>query len=94
MVHAERPAGQWQSLQIWFQPPRLDAAGKKTANAKFLRTLLNGVLIQENVERVAFTQAAPQLPESATGPILLQGDHGAIAFRNIYVRPLRPLPQK
>jgi hypothetical protein len=94
MVHAERPAGQWQSLQIWFQPPRFDASGKKTANAKFLRVLLNGVLIQENVERVAFTQAAPPLPESATGPILLQGDHGAIAFRNIYVRPLRPLPQK
>lgn len=93
-VRAERPAGQWQSFHIWFQPPRFDASGKKVANAKFLRVLLNGVLIQENVERVAFTQAAPPLPESATGPILLQGDHGAIAFRNIYIRPLRPLPSK
>jgi hypothetical protein len=93
-ARAERPTGQWQSFHIWFQPPRFDASGKKTANAKFLRVLLNGVLIQENVERVAFTQAAPPLPESATGPLLLQGDHGAIAFRNIYVRPLRPLSQK
>ncbi len=93
-VRAERPAGQWQSYHIWFQPPRFDASGKKTANAKFLRVLLNGILIQENVERVAFTQAAPPLPESATGPIMLQGDHGAIAFRDIYVRPLRPLSQK
>ena len=92
-VRVERPAGQWQSFQIWFQPPRFDASGKKIANAKFLRVLFNGALIQENVERVSFTQAAPPSAESATGPIMSQGDHGPIAFRNIYVRPLRPLFQ-
>ena len=32
-----------------------------------------------------------KIPEAATNPIMLQGDHGAVAFRNIYVRPLRPL---
>lgn len=93
-VRAERPTGQWQSYHIWFQPPRFDASGKKVANAKFLRVLLNGILVQENVERVDHTQASPTWPESATGPVLLQGDHGPIAFRNIYVRPLRPLPPK
>jgi hypothetical protein len=24
-------------------------------------------------------------------PLMIQGDHGPVAFRNIYIRPLRPL---
>jgi|WetSurMetagenome_2_1015567.scaffolds.fasta_scaffold09525_4 hypothetical protein len=91
LVRAERPIGLWQTLQVWFQAPRFDAAGKKTANAKFLRVLLNGVLIQENVEREGPTQAAMKIPEAARNPLMLQGDHTQIAYRNIYVRPLRPL---
>jgi hypothetical protein len=91
-VRAERPAGQWQSFHIWFQAPRFDAAGKKIANAKFLRVLHNGVLIQENVERAEKTQVGMDYPEAPENPLMLQGDHGPVAFRNIYVRPLRPLP--
>jgi Domain of Unknown Function (DUF1080) len=88
-VRAERPIGQWQSYRIWFQAPRFDAAGKKTANAKFLRVLHNGVLIHENVEREGPTQAAMKIPEAAANPLMLQGDHTQIAYRNIYIRPLR-----
>jgi hypothetical protein len=91
LVRAERPIGLWQTLQVWFQAPRFDAAGKKTSNAKFLRVLLNGVLIQENIEREGPTQAAMKIPEAAKNPLMLQGDHTQIAYRNIYVRPLRPL---
>jgi hypothetical protein len=91
LVRAERPIGLWQTLQVWFQAPRFDAAGKKTAKAKFLRVLLNGVLIQENVERDGPTQASMKIPEAARNPLMLQGDHTEIAYRNIYVRPLRPL---
>jgi len=90
-VRADRPIGQWQSYHIWFQAPRFDAAGKKTANAKFLRVLHNGVLIHENVEREGPTQAAMKIPEAAANPLMLQGDHDQIAYRNIYIRPLRPL---
>jgi hypothetical protein len=90
-VRAERPIGQWQSYHIWFQAPRFDAAGKKIANAKFLRVLHNGVLIQENVEREGPTQAAMKIPEAASNPLMLQGDHTQIAYRNIYIRPLRPI---
>jgi hypothetical protein len=32
-----------------------------------------------------------KIPEAHMNPIMLQGDHGAVAFRNIYVRPLEPL---
>jgi hypothetical protein len=93
-VRAERPAGQWQSLHIWFEAPRFDAGGNKIANAKFVRVLLNGVLIHENVEREGPTRAAMDFPEAATNPLMLQGDHGRIAFRNIYIRPLRPLSKQ
>jgi hypothetical protein len=90
-VRADRPPGQWQSYHYWFQAPRFDESGKKIANAKFLRILHNGQLIHENVERLGPTTASMKIPEAATNPIMLQGDHGAVAFRNIYVRPLRPL---
>jgi hypothetical protein len=90
-ARADRPPGQWQSLHYWFQAPRFDASGKKIANATFLRILHNGQLIHENVERRGPTVASMKIPEAPTNPIMLQGDHGAVAFRNIYVRPLRPL---
>ena len=90
-VRAERPPGQWQSYHVWFQAPRFDDAGNKVANAKFLRVLHNGVLIHENVEREGPTQAPLKIPEAAENPLMLQGDHEQIAYRNIYVRPLRPV---
>ena len=90
-VRADRPPGQWQSYHYWFQAPRFDESGKKTANARFIRILHNGQLIHENVERLGPTTASMKIPEAATNPIMLQGDHGAVAFRNIYVRPLRAL---
>jgi hypothetical protein len=90
-VRAERPIGQWQSYHIWFQAPRFDSDGNKISNAKFLRVLHNGVLIHENVEREGPTQAAMKIPEAPENPLMLQGDHQQIAFRNIYIRPLRPL---
>ena len=87
-VRAERPTGQWQSFHIWFQAPRFDAEGEKIANAKFLRVLHNGVLIHENVEREGPTRACMDIPEAPENPLMLQGDHGPIAYRNIYIRPL------
>jgi hypothetical protein len=37
------------------------------------------------------TRAALDFAEGPTHPLMLQGDHGPIAFRNMYVRPLRPI---
>jgi hypothetical protein len=92
LVRAERPAGQWQSFHIHFQAPRFDSEENKISNAKFIRVLHNGILIQENVERKAMTRAGMKIPEAAENPIMLQGNHGPIAYRNIYVRSL-PDPQ-
>lgn len=89
--NASRRPGEWQSYHIWFRAPRFDANGKKTENARFLKVLHNGLSVQENVEVEGPTRAAMNIPEAAMNPIMLQGDHGPVAFRNIYWRPLRPL---
>ena len=90
-VNASLPPGRWQSYQIWFQAPRFDASGKKIANAKFLRVLYNGIVVQENVEIDGPTRAHMEIPEAAENSLMIQGDHGPVAVRNIYWRPLRPL---
>ncbi len=90
-VNASLAPGRWQSYQIWFQAPRFDASGKKTANAKFLRVLYNGIVVQENVEIDGPTRAHMEIPEAAENSLMIQGDHGPVAVRNIYWRPLRPL---
>jgi hypothetical protein len=85
-VNACRAPGEWQTLEVIFQPPRFDADGKKTANARFVKVVLNGTLIHENVELESPTGNAWHDKEKPTGPILLQGDHGPVAFRDVRVR--------
>lgn len=83
--NASRAPGLWQHLKISFQAPRFDAAGRKTENAKMLRVELNGVLIHENVALSGPTRATAFEDEKPTGPLMLQGDHGPVAFRNIKI---------
>jgi hypothetical protein len=89
---AKRP-GQWQSLRIVFRAPRFDEEGEKTANARFEKVVLNGTTIHEDVELPYPTGHAWRRREEPAGPLLLQADHGPVAFRNVRVRPL-PAPPK
>jgi hypothetical protein len=91
-VNASKPAGQWQSFDIVFRAPRFDASGRKTANARFVSVKHNGVLIHENVELTGPTRAATFEDEKALGPIMLQGDHGPVAYRNIRIQAARLSP--
>jgi hypothetical protein len=88
LVNACKKPGEWQQLVIDFRAPRFDAAGKKIANAKFVKVTLNGQVVQENVEIAHGTNVSRNAPEHPTGPIYLQGDHGSVAFRNLKVTPL------
>ncbi len=90
-LNASRPPGEWQSFRIWFQAPGFNPAGRKTANAKILRVLLNDQVVQQYVEAPAPTVSHMMAPEAATNPLMLQGDHGPVAFRNIYIKEL-PVP--
>ncbi|HZT28265.1 MAG TPA: DUF1080 domain-containing protein [Bryobacteraceae bacterium] len=92
--NACRRPGEWQSFQIWFRAPRFDASGKKVESAKFLRVLQNGLSIQKDVEVDGPTRAAMEIPEAPTNPLMLQGDHGPVAYRNIYIRPLREIIER
>jgi hypothetical protein len=88
-VNAQKAPGEWQSYQVWFRAPRFDASGKKTENAKFIKVIHNGQIVQENVEVDGGTRAHMDLKESAENPIMLQGDHGPVTFRDLYIRPLK-----
>jgi hypothetical protein len=81
--NASKAPGLWQHLKISFQAPRFNNSGVKIANARFLKVELNGVLIQENVDLSGPTRGSMSANEQASGPLRLQGDHGAVAFRNI-----------
>ena len=79
----------WQSLHVVFRAPRFDASGRKIANAKFEKVILNGVVIHQNVELKGPTRGAVGGPEKAQGPLRIQGDHGPVAYRNIRIKHLK-----
>ena len=77
--------GTWQTYEIEFVAPKFDASGNKTANAVFKKVILNGVVVQENVEVEKPTGGGVTMKEAPTGPLMLQGNHGPVAFRNIEI---------
>ena len=91
-VNVARAPGLWQHLNVVFRAPRFNAAGEKIENARFLRVALNGVVVQNNVEVTGPTRAAAELDsEVATAPLMIQGDHGPVAFRKMRYRKFLPL---
>jgi hypothetical protein len=81
--------GEWNTYQIHWQSPKFDAAGKKVANAKFLKVILNGATIHENLEMKGPTPGGVDGKEKAKGPLMFQGNHGPVAYRNISIAPLK-----
>ena len=71
-----RPAGQWQTAQT-------------TIRGNKISVILNGVKIHDEVEVTKATGGELDQKLDEPGPIMLQGDHGAIAFRNIRIKPLK-----
>lgn len=88
LVNAARPFGEWQTLDVIFRAPRFDAEGKKTADARLVKAVLNGQVIHGDVALRTPTGHAWHDKEVARGPLLIQADHGPVAFRKIRVRPL------
>lgn len=83
-VNAARQPGQWQSMRIEFVAPRFDGE-KKVANGRFVKIVLNGQMIHENVELTDVTPGGLTKKEAPVGPLMFQGDHGPVAYRNIRV---------
>lgn len=85
--NASKAPGVWQKLEVSFQAADFDEAGNKTENARFLSVKLNGVTIHENLEVFGPTRGSMTNKDVAQGPLRIQGDHGAVAFRNIEITP-------
>jgi sugar phosphate isomerase/epimerase len=88
LVNASRPPGQWQTFDIIFRAARFNSEGKKIANAKVIKIWQNGTLIHKDVELSGPTRGSLKPNDLAKGPLVLQGDHGPVGFRNIWVTPL------
>lgn len=76
MINASKPAGQWNILEATFVGDTLTAK-------------LNGKLIHDKVKLTEVCGGA--LPGKVTdpGPLMLQGDHGKVWYRNVRIRPIK-----
>lgn len=91
--NAFRAPGNWHSMSVMFQAPRFDAAGKKVANAKFKRVMIDDTLLQEEIE-VPTPTAGGWPGEVRFGPLRIQGDHGPVAIRGLRVKSREPLSEQ
>lgn len=73
---ARRQPGEWQTFDI-------------TLVGRIVTVEFNGRRVICDREVPGITGGAIDSDEASPGPIMLQGDHGAIEYRNITVRPAR-----
>lgn len=73
-INAARRAGEWQTLDI-------ELIGRRVT------VVLNGSEVVSAREVPGITGGALDSDEGSPGPLMLQGDHGPIEFRNIVVTP-------
>jgi Domain of Unknown Function (DUF1080) len=85
-VNACKKPGDWQKFVIDFQAPRFEGK-KKTSNAIFHKVVLNDEVIHEKVEVTKGATGGALGGEVAAGPLMFQGDHGPVAFRNLKITP-------
>lgn len=72
---AEKPAGEWQTLDL-------------TLVDRHVTVVLNGKRIIDNQPLLGCTGGALFSDESRPGPIMLQGDHGPVSYRNLVLKPV------
>jgi hypothetical protein len=82
---AKKPA-EWQSYDVVFRGARV-ADGKVVKKAR-VTLVWNGAKVIDDAEIDGVTGAALDNKVGEPGPLLLQGDHGKVSFRNIKIKPL------
>jgi hypothetical protein len=73
-LDATKPAGEWQAFDI-------------TLVGRRLSVVLNGKTIIDDAYVEGITGGALNPYEGEPGPLMLQGDHGRVRFRNVVVTP-------
>jgi hypothetical protein len=74
-VNAEKPIGEWQTMAI-------------TLVDRHLTVILNDKTIIDNQPVLGCTGGAMTSDEFKPGPIILQGDHTSVDYRNMVLRPV------
>jgi len=75
-VNAAKKADEWQTYDI-------------TLLGRQVTIVLNGQTIIDKQEIPGITGGALDSDEAAPGPLMLQGDHGKVSFRNIVLTPVK-----
>lgn len=88
-VNACKAPGEWQTLDVTFLAPRFDKDGKKIKNAMIEKAVLNGQIIHDRLELLTPTGDRYKNAEMREGVLMVQADHGPVAFRNFKVRVLK-----
>jgi hypothetical protein len=88
-VNASKKPGEWQTYDIIFRAPRFDASGQMTEKPR-ATVFQNGIIVQNNEEFTGMTgiQYGEYKEMTPTGPLVLQGDHDPVSFRNVWLVPL------
>lgn len=77
---------EWNTFQVTYRAPR--GKDKKVTEKARVTLVWNGEKVIDNGEISGPTGAALDGNVLEPGPILLQGDHGKVSFRNVKIRPL------
>jgi hypothetical protein len=85
--NANRPPEQWQTYDITFHAPRVDAQGKVNKSGR-LTIVFNGETVIDNGEFDKVTGGAMDEKLGNSGPIRLQDHHCKVRYRNIWLKPL------
>ena len=79
-VNASKRPGEWQRFDI-------------TLVGREVTVIHNGVTVLDRVKIPGKSPACLEgIEEGQPGPILLQGDHGSVSFRNLWLVPLPRRP--
>jgi len=73
--NAARRAGEWQTYDI-------------TLLGRYVTVVLNGKTVINDKEIPGITGGALESREGEPGPLMLQGDHGDVSFRNVVLTPV------
>jgi len=72
--NASKPAGEWNTLEA-------------TYRGDTVTVTLNGKVVQDKVKITSVTGGALAGGVDEPGPLMLQGNHGKVWYRNIMIRP-------
>ncbi len=72
--NAGKPGGEWQTYDI-------------TLLGRYVTIVLNGKTVIDDKEIPGITGGALNSREAEPGPLVLQGDHGKVSYRNIVLTP-------